>query len=562
MSEPVAKQRPTANLDTLERRLRQTTHPQAHEEDPLAELARLVGEQHDPYGDVFAQEARPRQPLFEQEPPARERQEPPARQRIVPLGQGRLEPAFDLQQAAQSGQAVPSISPRLFGDFAAIEAGLRGAASDRDPAFADQALHTAFAQSSEALLRQTHARQTHPLQTHAAYTSDGGDGYERDGAYQEQGYQEQGYQEQGYQEQAYPLQAEQGFGPRDAEAGRSRRPVYVMAATIAVAVIGIGGAFALKGSTSSPAQIKTIMAAAGPSKVQPPADTDGSKDDGSPAGQTSQAPTKLVNHEEQPVDLTQAVQDNAARNPGIATAQATDASSVPVPLSPGRAQNAEASPGDGPDDQIGGFGSGMPAPKKVKVVSVTPEGVILPNDRPPVAAMPAPRQAPAKTSDHAGPVAKASTPKTATPKTTSRVASAPTTIEAAADAADGSAPKDLTPKDLTPKTLKKTKPQRVASVETATPEATEAAEPKVTGEGGWAVQLAAPGSEADAKAVSARLGKKFADALSGHQLAFHKAESNGRTVYRVRVGSLTKEGADSLCEKLKADQGSCFIAKN
>ena len=555
MSEPVAKQRPTANLDTLERRLRQSTHPQAHEEDPLAELARLVGEQHDPYGDVFAQEARPRQPLFEREAPARERQETPARERVVPLGQGRLEPAFDIQQAARSGQAVPSISPRLFGDFAAIEAGLRGGASDRDQAFADQALQTAFAQSSEALLRQTHPLQTRPLQTHAAHRGDPQDGYERGGAYQEQGFQEQGYQEQAYQEQAYPLQAEQGFGPRDAGAGRSRRPIYVMAATIAVAVIGIGGAFALKGSTSSPAQIKTIMASAGPSKVQPPADTDGSKDEGSPAGQTSQAPTKLVNHEEQPVDLTQAVQDNAARNPGIATA--TDASSVPVPLSPGQAQNAEASTGDGPDDQIGGFGSGMPAPKKVKVVSVTPEGVILPNDRPPVAAMPAPRQAPARTSDHAGPVAKASTPKTATPKTTSRVASAPTTIEAAVNAADGSAPRDLTPK-----TLKKTKPQHVASAETATPEATEAAEPKVTGEGGWAVQLAAPGSEADAKAVSARLGKKFADALSGHQLAFHKAESNGRTVYRVRVGSLTKEGADSLCEKLKADQGSCFVARN
>ena len=539
MSEPVAKQRPTANLDTLERRLRQSTHPQAHEEDPLAELARLVGEQHDPYGDVFAQEARPRQPSFEQEP---------ARERIVPLGQGRLDPAFDLHQAARSGQAVPSISPRLFGDFAAIEAGLRGTASDHDQAFADQAQQSAFAQSSEALLRQTRA----------AHASDAQHGYEQDA-----GYQDQAYQEQGYQEQGYLLQAEQGFGPRGAGAGRSRRPVYVMAATIAVAVIGIGGAFALKGSTSSPSQIKTIMAAAGPSKVQPPADTDGSKDDGLSAGQTSQAPTKLVNHEEQPVDLTQAVQDNAARNPGIVTGSAGNASSVPVPLSPGQAQNAEAAPGDGADDQIGGFGSGMPAPKKVKVVSVTPEGVILPNDRPPVAAMPAPRQASAKTSDHAGPVAKASTPKTATPKTTSRVASAPTTIEAAAaDATDGSAPKDLTPKDLTPKTVKKAKPQRIASAETATPEATEAVEPSVSGDGGFAVQLAAPGSEADAKAASARLGKKYLGVLSGHQLTFHKAESNGKSVYRVRVGSLSKEGAVSLCEKLKADGGSCFVAKN
>ena len=325
-----------------------------------------------------------------------------------------------------------------------------------------------------------------------------------------------------------------------------------MAATIAIAVVGIGGAFALKGSTNSPAQVKTIMAATGPIKVQPPAEV---ADEGSAAGSSSsQTPTKLVNREEQPVDLTQAVQDNAARKPATPPG---DASNVPVPLSPGRAQNAEASPGDGADDQLGGFGSDLPAPKRVKVVSVTPEGVILPNDRPPVAAMPASRQAAAKTSDHAGPVAKASTPRTATPKTTSRVA--PTTIEAAAG---GEATDRSIPRDLTPKTVKKSKPQLVASAETGTSEATEAAAPKASGNGGFAVQLAAPGSEADAKAVSARLGKKFADALSGHQLGFHKAESNGKSVFRVRIGSLSKEDAVSLCEKLKADHGSCFVAKD
>ena len=154
----------------------------------------------------------------------------------------------------------------------------------------------------------------------------------------------------------------------------------MMAATIAIAVIGIGGAFALKGSSSSPGQIKTIMAAAGPIKVQPPADasaTDQAKDDASATSQAPQTATKLVSREEQPVDLTQAVQDNVARNPEPATSGG-DASSVPVPLSPGQAQ-AEASQGDG----LSGFGSGLPVPKKVKVVSVRPDGTILPNDEPP-----------------------------------------------------------------------------------------------------------------------------------------------------------------------------------
>ncbi len=537
MSEPAAKQRPTANLDSLERRLRQSANPHAHEEDPLAELARLVGEQPDPYVDVFAQDARPRQALYEQPRTIRE----PARAPTVPLGQGRLEPAFDVGEATKSGQPVPSISPRLFGDFAAIEAGLRGASPDQTAT--SQAQQAAFGESSEALLRRTDV--AHDYRGDPAYP---GQGHQE--PYPVQGHQD-GYEEQqGYQEQDYPVQAEQAWTSQGGAHRSSRRPVIVMAATIAVAVIGIGGAFALKGSTSGPAQVKTIMAATGPSKVQPPVETDAAGD-GSTAGSSPQTPTKLVNREEQPVDLTQAVQDNVARNPSASSA---DASSVPVPLSPGRAQ-AEASPGDGPNNQLGGFGSDLPAPKKVKVVSVTPEGVILPNDRPPVAAMPASRQASAKTSDHAGPVARASTPRTATPKTTSRVA--PPTIEAAADDADGSAPKDLTPK-----VLKKAKPQRVATAETGTPEATEAAEPKASGDGGFAVQLAAPGSEAEAKAVSSRLGKKFSDVLSGHQLAFHKAESNGKSVYRVRISSLSKEDAVSLCEKLKADHGSCFVAKD
>ncbi|MGL5137141.1 MAG: SPOR domain-containing protein, partial [Beijerinckiaceae bacterium] len=40
------------------------------------------------------------------------------------------------------------------------------------------------------------------------------------------------------------------------------------------------------------------------------------------------------------------------------------------------------------------------------------------------------------------------------------------------------------------------------------------------------------------------------------------AEVNGRSVYRVRVGNLSREDAVGLCERLKADGGSCFVARN
>ncbi|TAL81761.1 MAG: hypothetical protein EPN75_03700, partial [Beijerinckiaceae bacterium] len=62
MSEPVAKQRPMINLDEFERRLkRPATSPQGGD-DPLAELARLVGNEQDPYQRVFQENPQGRSP--------------------------------------------------------------------------------------------------------------------------------------------------------------------------------------------------------------------------------------------------------------------------------------------------------------------------------------------------------------------------------------------------------------------------------------------------------------------------------------------------------------------
>ena len=497
MSEPMAKQRPSIDLDDFEREMRGAQH--YHNDDPLAELARLVGEQPDPYGDVFAREAQaPAQPASSQ----------------FDTHGGRREPGFAAPQAP--------LSPRLSGDFAAIEAGLRGGA---------EPLHQAYAPDHGYPADQGYApHHTDPTFAAAHDVEHGYGAQDYAGAYAE------------------PTAYDPARVP--AAASRSRRPVYFIAATIALGVIGIGTAFALKGHVgTSPRDVKTILADESPTKIQPPAeaaDTQASQD-AAVLGKGQPAPTALANHEEQPVDLLAAAREQAAAQAG-----GTDASSVPVPPSPGQVQTAMADPAG-----ASGFGmSDMPAPKRVRVVSVRPDGTILPNDNPPPAAIPAPRQPAAKTSDRAGPVARPSTPKVAT-KSTSRVTT-PKSIDQLADAPDDAAPAAPSPK------AKKPKPQRVASADTGEAEATQAVspEPEAASSGGFAVQLAAPGSEADAKSTSSRLSKKFAGPLAGHHLGFHKAESNGKSVYRVRVSSLSKPDAVSLCEKLKADGGSCFVAKN
>jgi cell division septation protein DedD len=82
-----------------------------------------------------------------------------------------------------------------------------------------------------------------------------------------------------------------------------------------------------------------------------------------------------------------------------------------------------------------------------------------------------------------------------------------------------------------------------------------------TASGGWAVQLAAPKSEAEANSKLAQLTSKYGADLNGSSLGVHKAVVNGQTIYRLRVVGLTKADAAALCARLKGDGGECFIAK-
>jgi len=219
-------------------------------------------------------------------------------------------------------------------------------------------------------------------------------------------------------------------------------------------------------------------------------------------------------------------------------------------------------------------------PIRVKTRSYRPDGTPIPNDHIPAAAIDNAAAAPAPAKAPAAAVAKASTPKAQTPaKTTTRAAPAakpvttPTVVAAKPPVAakpivtaarDPDAPTDLTPATARPaaKPAKAAKPIKIADAAEDVAPAQPAAVSTEAGSGGFTVQLAAPGSEAEAKQTSSRLEQKFATELDGHHLATYKAVSNGKTVYRVRAGGMTREQATGLCDKLKASGGSCFIAKN
>jgi SPOR domain len=464
MSEPIVKRRPMIDLEEFERRLRKPLAASQGDDDPLAELARFVGEQEDPYKTVF---------------------EPLSRR---PGGTLRRGP--DHGEGEERGAHEPLIG----GDFAAIEAGLLGATRH---------------EGGENLSLSE----------------------ELDGCEEAEGAEHWRY-------------ADTAVGPREAgprfEEIRSRRPLYVMGALIVAGIVGIGASFAFKGAVSPQDEIATISAADGPAKIHPETaagtevpDQDASILGGSP----QQPPVAVVNNVEQPTDLSaQAKVPEALADPPRAIAGLTPgAASVPVPAPPAQAQPQPAAAPQSIADLI--------EPKKVKTVSVRPDGTLLPNDAPPqvtAAAVPVPAARPTV----------ASMAKAATPKSAARVATTPR--PAAPDANGNPQPS---------RTSVAAKAKRVELADTRD-QAPAAGAPQAS-PGSFAVQLAAPGTEQEARETQVRLMQKFAAELAGFHTTIHKAAVGGKPVYRVRVpGFSSRDEAIALCQKLQTGGGNCFVAKN
>jgi len=467
MSESAAKRQPI-DLDEFERRLRAPAAQRPEgPEDPLAELARIVGGAADPFAPIFAA-GRANLRLAPQNPPA----QPVDWDRLAAVAQPRA--AFTPTQAPR-GTERPA-------------AGLLA--------------------SAEAVAAER-----------ALYASQNADKWE----------------------------GEPAPGQRLADRGRSRKSIFLMSSALLLVAAGIGGTLALRGHGISSGPAPTILAAAGPVKVRPP-----STPPRDPLERSSSflnqpdtsvvAPAHVVDSEEEPIDLSQ-IGKTAGSHPGVSD------------------QNSLGAASDG---------SFFPKPRLVKTVSVRPDGSIISADAPPpvavepppsIAQAPAPFVAPSQPSTpqaEAVPAAVAPTrpsyaaPRSQTAKRPSafdavaRMAANPRTHSVAVDATDS---------------LKEQRPQPQRQARLATPKAKPAAA-ATNGSGAWAVQLAAPGTERDARLEIGRLSRKFASELGGRTLGYHSAVARGRTVWRVRVAGLAEPEALALCGKIKSGGGACFVAKN
>jgi hypothetical protein len=335
----------------------------------------------------------------------------------------------------------------------------------------------------------------------------------------------------------------------------------------------IGAVLALKGGVPGiHKQPPYIAAALGPTKVAPPSDdTVSAPNDGGASllkDNTQSAHVKVVASEEQPVDLTALAATAAASAPVPATlADASGGTAVKRTADTPVVVGAPASP---PPAR-----SQFPDPKPVRTVSLRPDGTPIPStvlaladasDAAPAveAAKPPPKPAP-KAANAAAAVAQPSTPRLELPtklsaKSSARVAVAKTDTTAPGSIAEA-ANEPLRPgSPAKPEKAAKASKTQVAAAEPAAPAET-ADSAAATKSSGWAVQLGAPKSEAEAKSEAERLNAKYASALNGSTIGVHKAVVKGASIYRVRVVGLSKADAAALCARLKGDGGDCFIAK-
>lgn len=341
---------------------------------------------------------------------------------------------------------------------------------------------------------------------------------------------------------------------------RSRRGLVAVAVLLAVLVAGVSGFLVLRKRPIMTAngEPPIVKADTDPLKIKP--ENPGGVDIPNQNAQVYERggpdkQTKVVNREEQPIDVQQAAR----------SAQPPAGSIVPSTATPG---NGAA--GSALQPSTSSAVAALGEPRRVRTVSVRPDGTIVGPDQaaaapaapPPPAARPA-SPPPVATTGATQPAApEAARPRAEARSTTPAATAVPTAAAPAQPPTARPAPPPASaapqngPLAIAPPAAQPQRPQRTAAASAPDPaETTNAA-------GNFSVQLSVTSSEEAARAQFRDLQRKYAGDLAGRAPLIRSAEVNGKTIYRVRVGPMSKDDAGELCTKLKSSGAACFVAKN
>jgi hypothetical protein len=327
-----------------------------------------------------------------------------------------------------------------------------------------------------------------------------------------------------YADDAYAYQ--DGYGEGAEEQAPKRRGMVAVVFVLALAVVGTGAAFAYRtyiGSSRS-GEPPIIRADAGPTKIVPaPSDGTAKLPDRMVTGDGTE---KLVSREEAPVDV------NAKAGPRVVFPPLNQNGNPPPSASVAPSNQPPASPGNGtlPNNE----------PRKIKTLTVRgdqPDGAAAPiTSASPPAAKPAPA---ARTAAPPPPAAAPRNPPSAAN------ASANTPLSLAPEG--GQAAPAAEPR---------------ARVAVANPSQT--APSAAVGTGGFMVQVSSQRSEADAHASYRALQGKFPAVLGSHSPLIKRADLGDKGVYyRAMVGPFgTSDEASQFCGSLKSAGGQCVVQRN
>jgi hypothetical protein len=475
--------------------------PGRAESDPLAELARLIG-QTDPFANVGGranQQVQPRSaPREAYHPPVEADNGPPAG-------------APPWMQRVARQEAPPQDYPAddyPTQDYLGAEHPLRRyAAQHADPA-PDYGHSPQFAEADQPLDPSRY--------DDALFGQLDADGHH-------------GQQNSAYSDDAYAYQ--DGYDDGAEEPAQKRRGgLTTVIVVLALAVVGTGGAFAYRTYLGSPrgGEPPIIKADTSPTKIPGPTDANTKVPDRLAAGDGTE---KIVPREEAPVD----VNANTRAGPRMVFPPLNQNANPPSPASvaPNTPLPPNAGNGTMPNNQ----------PRPIKTFTVR-------GDQPDAAAVPVGTAPPA-----APPPAAVARPATPT-----RAAATPRTPPANANAS-ANAPLSLSPQAAQPVQSAPVGEPRTHVASNTPVQLSPASAPAA---GGYLVQVSSQKNEADAQASYRVLQGKFPSVLASHSPVIRRADLGDKGVYyRAMVGPFgTSEEASQFCGSLKSAGGQCVIQRN
>ena len=478
------------------------------ESDPLAELARLIG-QADPFGAAGKATPHPLQSRAnirpQYDPPEEDATAPPApppwlqrARQDAPPQQDYEEPEYQPapvhplhRYAAQQPQAPAQHYQQDYQQEDYREA----------PQYADAAPQADPSRYDDALYGQLEA---------------GEQDYQREAAYPDDPY---AYQN-GYDEEPEPKKRRSGL--------------MTVAAVLALAVLGTGAALAYRTYVGSPrsGEPPIIKADNSPTKMVP-APPDGAKAKTPDRMLPGDGGEKLVSREEAPVDVNarSVARSGAPRVVFPPLNQNGNPPSV-ASVSPSGRSLLTAPSGTMPNNE----------PRKIKTLTV--KGDAAENGGIPASAV-APPAAPLS----AAPVQRAPVSRTvAAPVAAPAPRNHPSSANASANAPLSLVPQGGAQRDQAPTRMAATNPVQIAPA----------------AGGGYVVQVSSQRSEADAKASFRMLQGKFPGALGSRAPLIKRADLGSRGIYyRAMVGPFgSSDEASHFCSNLKASGGQCVVQRN